>query len=115
VPHADVDAILSEPHPGLTVLGSLSPVMPDTTFINMTSEGVDKSVAIRSVAEAYRIPLHDVMMVGDGSNDVTALELVGAPVAMGNAEADVRAVARYQVSHVDRDGLVDAFTLAETL
>lgn len=115
VPHADVDEILAEPHPGLTVLGSLSPVMSDTTFINMTSEGVDKSVAIRTVAEAYGIPLADVMMVGDGSNDVTALELVGASVAMGNAEADVRAVARYHVSHVDQDGLVEAFALAQTL
>jgi Cof subfamily protein (haloacid dehalogenase superfamily) len=115
VPHSDVAEILAEPHPGLTVLASLSPVMPDTTFINMTSEGVDKSVAIRTVAEAYGMKLANVMMVGDGSNDVTALEAVGFSVAMGNAEANVRAVARYHVADVDRDGVVEALALAESL
>jgi Cof subfamily protein (haloacid dehalogenase superfamily) len=115
VPHEDVAAILAEPHPGLTVNGSLSPVMPDTTFINMTPEGVDKAVAIRAVADAYGIPVTDVMMVGDGSNDVTAMQLVGASVAMGNAEPAAAAVARYHVADVEHDGLVEAFELALTV
>lgn len=112
VPHAEVDAVLAEPHGGLTLQPSLSPVMPETTFVNMTPAGVDKAAAIRLVAAEYGIPLAQVMMVGDGLNDVTALRAVGHPVAMGNAEPEVHAVARTAVAGVDEDGLVEALEMA---
>ena len=91
---------------------STSPVMPDTAFINMTAPGVDKARAVRAVATEYEIPLADVMFVGDGNNDLTALQSVGFPVAMANAEPAVRAAARATVGHVDAAGLADAFALA---
>jgi hydroxymethylpyrimidine pyrophosphatase-like HAD family hydrolase len=40
------------------------------------------------------------------------MRLVGFPVAMGNAEPAVRAVARVQVGDVERGGLVEALELA---
>jgi hydroxymethylpyrimidine pyrophosphatase-like HAD family hydrolase len=55
------------------------------------------------------------MMVGDGDNDLPALRIVGAPVAMGNAEPEVQAVARHVVGDVEHDGLVEAFELAMRL
>ena len=91
---------------------STSPVMPDTSFINMTAPGIDKARAVRAVAAEYGIPLAEVMFVGDGNNDISALQAVGFPVAMENAEPEVRAVAREVVGHVDRAGLADAFALA---
>jgi Cof subfamily protein (haloacid dehalogenase superfamily) len=115
VPHDELDAVLAEPHEGLLQSHSLSPVMPDTSFVNLTLAGVDKASAVRQVADAYRIPLERAMMVGDSANDVSALRVVGTPVAMGNSEAEVLAVARYEVADVDREGLADAFALALTL
>ena len=47
LPHDEVDVVLSEPHEGLTLSHSLSPVMPDTSFINVTPEGVDKGDAVK--------------------------------------------------------------------
>lgn len=113
--HSDVEAIMAFPIDGLTMLPSLSPVMADTTFVNMTVAGVDKAQAIGVMAKAYDIPLAHVMMVGDGANDVTALRLAGASVAMGNSEHEALKVARYTVGDVDTDGLVDAFALAARL
>ncbi len=113
--HDDVDAVLAEPHEGLTLSHSLSPVMPDTSFLNVTPEGVDKGQAVRAVAKEYGIPLEHVMMVGDGANDVSVLRIVGAPVAMGNAEPAARDAARHHVGHVDEGGLVQALELALTL
>jgi hypothetical protein len=115
VPHAEVDAVMAEPHEGLNLSPSPSPVMPDTIFINMTPEGVDKALAVKAVAAEYGVPLEHVMMVGDGANDVTALRLVGHGVAMGNAEAVAKAAAGYEVSDVDRGGLAEALALALTL
>ena len=115
LPHDEVDAVLAEPHEGLTLSHSLSPVMPDTSFLNVTPEGVDKGAAVRAVAEEYGVPLDRVMMVGDGANDVPVMRIVGVPVAMGNAEPAARDAARHHVGDVDRGGLLEALALAGTL
>ena len=115
VPHDEAEAVMGEPHEGLNLSHSQSPVMPDTSFINITPEGVDKALAVRAVSAEYGMPLERVMMVGDGANDVTAMRAVGFAVAMGNAEPVAKAAARYEVSHVDRGGLVEALALALTL
>jgi Cof subfamily protein (haloacid dehalogenase superfamily) len=112
VSHQEADVVMAEPHDGLTLSHSLSPVMSDTSFINITPAGVDKASAVRLVAAEYGVPLERVMMVGDGANDVTALRIVGVPVAMGNAEVVAKAVARYEVADVDRGGLAEALALA---
>jgi len=100
------------PHPGLEIAQSSSPVMPDTQFVGLTHEGVNKGSALRSVADEYGIPLQSVMYVGDAGNDLSALRIVGHPIAMGNAEARVRAAARQTVDHVDRGGLAQAIEIA---
>jgi hypothetical protein len=115
VPHDEVDAVMAEPHDGLTLSHSLSPVMPDTSFLNITPVGVDKGEAVRAVAREYGVPLDRVMMVGDGANDVPVMQIVGAAVAMGNAESAAREAARHHVGDVDRGGLVEALELALTL
>lgn len=110
--HEEVRTVLAEPHPGLELSPSTSPVMPDTTFVNMTRKGIDKSSAVRALAAAYRVSLDEIMLVGDGENDAAAMRMVGFPVAMANAEPGVRAVARHAVGHVDDAGLAEALELA---
>ena len=112
VAREDADAVLGEPHHGFALSSSVSPVMPDTVFINVTPAGVDKAHAVRVVARAYDVPLERVMMVGDGANDAEAMRIVGYPVAMGNAEPEALAVAREVVGHVDAGGLRDALDAA---
>jgi Cof subfamily protein (haloacid dehalogenase superfamily) len=115
LPHDEVDVVLAEPHDVLTLSHSLSPVMPETSFLNVTPLGVDKGEAVRAVASAYGVALERVMMVGDGANDVPAMRIVGVPVAMGNAERAAREAARHHVADVDAGGLVEALTLALAL
>ena len=104
--------VARESHPGLEVSPSTSPVMPDTHFINMTRAGVDKATAVRVLAHEYALSLDEVMFVGDGGNDASAMTIVGAPVAMANAEPAARAVARRVVGHVDDGGLAEALEVA---
>jgi Cof subfamily protein (haloacid dehalogenase superfamily) len=104
--------LMSVPHPGLEVAQSTSPLMPGTCFVGLTNEGVSKGSALRSVAEQYGIALRHVMYVGDAGNDLSALRIVGHPVAMANADPVVLKTATLTVGHVDEGGLAQALELA---
>lgn len=111
LPHEELEAVLAEPHDGLETSPSTAPTMPDTRFVNLTASGVTKAAATRALAEAYDIPLTDVMFVGDGWNDAAAMEIVGWAVAMGNAEPQALAAAHHVTGHVDAGGLADALRM----
>jgi Cof subfamily protein (haloacid dehalogenase superfamily) len=102
-------------HPGLEMAQSTSPLMPDTQFVGLTREGITKGTAMRSIAEEYGVSLADVMYVGDAGNDLSALRIVGHPIAMGNADPAVISAAKHTVDHVDRGGLAQAIEMAMNL
>jgi Cof subfamily protein (haloacid dehalogenase superfamily) len=110
--HDEVAPTMADLHPGLSLSLAASPVMPGTTFINLTLAGVGKASAVRALAETYGFSLEHVMMVGDGRNDVGAMREVGFAVAMGNADPEVYEVARLTVGHVDAGGLGEALAAA---
>jgi Cof subfamily protein (haloacid dehalogenase superfamily) len=99
-------------HPGLELAQSSSPLMTETQFVGLTHEGVTKGRAMSNIAEKYGVPLQNVMYIGDSGNDLPALRVVGHPVAMGNAEPEVKNAARYIVDHVDRGGVAQALDMA---
>lgn len=96
----------------LDVSPSTSPAMPGITFVSLTPAGIDKATAVRTIAAQYSLALDEVMYVGDGRNDVTAMRAAGMAVAMANAEPEALAVADRVVGHVDDGGLADALRLA---
>jgi Cof subfamily protein (haloacid dehalogenase superfamily) len=104
--------VIASPPAELEVAQSSSPLMPDVQFVGLTRRGVSKGSAIRSVAAAYGIDLRDVMYIGDSGNDLSALRIVGHPIAMGNAAREVIAAAARTVGDVDAGGLAEALRLA---
>ncbi len=82
--------------------------MPGAVFVSITVDGVSKAAGVAAVAADLDVGVERVMMVGDGHNDLPAIEAVGWGVAMGNAEAEVIAASRFVVGHVDDDGAADA-------
>ena len=60
------------------------------------------------MAEIYKVPSEAILAIGDSNNDITMLQAAHYGVAMGNANADVKKVAKYQVADCDHDGIAEA-------
>lgn len=101
------DAIAAAPN-GADASSATSPALPGAAFVSITAPGVSKAHGIEGVAGDLGIDMADVMMVGDGHNDLSAVMAVGWGVAMGNAEPELRLAARLVVADVDAGGAVEA-------
>lgn len=112
---ADAAAALAAAPQGTVASAATSPVMPGAVFVSITASGVSKAEGVAAVADDLGVPVSDVMMVGDGHNDLPAIEAVGWGVAMGNAEPEVKAAARLQVADVDDDGAAQAIDASASL
>lgn len=111
----DVDDAVASVPSGCTASAATSPIIPGYHFVSITADTVSKASGVRALAALLNLPMDRVMMVGDGQNDVSALEAVTHSVAMGNAHDDAIAVSKYRVAHVDDDGVAEALDLALTL
>jgi len=67
--------------------------------------GSGKAQAIEKILEYYRLDKSQAMAFGDGYNDMQMLQAVGTGVAMGNASAQVKAVAQAVCDPVGEDGI----------
>ena len=115
VPHDVVPDAVAAMEPHAEVSTATSPVQEGVTFVSITPHGATKAAAIASIAERLGTTVDRVMMVGDGHNDLSAMEAVTHGVAMGNAEPAVKAAARYEVPSVSADGLAVALQLSADL
>ena len=110
---AQLDKVLSTAPEGLNYASATSPSVPGVHFVSVTTQGVNKCTAIETLAtEILGSSLAKTMMVGDGQNDLSALEMVGYPVAMENADPLLAKVAKYRAGHVEVGGAADAILLA---
>lgn len=64
--------------------------------IEINHKDAQKGNAVKLMAEKCGIGLEDVMTIGDNFNDVSMLKVAGVSFAMGNAEEDVKKIAKYE-------------------
>ena len=55
------------------------------------------------------LDISECIAFGDGGNDISILRAAGIGVAMGNAADGVKASADYVTTHIDDDGIANAF------
>ena len=116
VPVSDIAAAQEQLAPlGLSTSSATSPIMEGTAFVSITQPGITKATGIGLICKELGITIDQAMMIGDGLNDLPAIEAVGHPVAMGNAEDEVKRIAKHIVASVEDDGVVEALALSATL
>lgn len=75
------------------------------TFFEATNPVVNKGTAVRYLAqEMLGLEPHNVMAIGDNFNDLEMLDYAGLGIAMGNAPAEVQAIAQWVAPDVEEDG-----------
>ncbi len=76
-------------------------------FVEGNPPGVSKGAALARLADYLGVRREETIAIGDNDNDRSMIEWAGLGIAMGNAPADLRAVADYVAPPVDADGVAD--------
>lgn len=74
-------------------------------YCDMTSKGVSKGKAVKVLCEYLNISINDIVVIGDGENDISMFEETINSVAMENAVEEVKKRAKYITSSNDEDGV----------
>jgi Cof subfamily protein (haloacid dehalogenase superfamily) len=101
--------VLRRELPGLVRL--MVTVYPAKRFglVDVIHPDVSKGTGLAAVAREYGIAPADVMAIGDNHNDVEMLHFAGTPVAVANAEPELRALAGVHLTASnDEDGVAVA-------
>jgi HAD superfamily hydrolase (TIGR01484 family) len=85
------------PHLALSIAGR--------DIFEMIDMSVSKGNALEQLTAHLKIPMNEVMAIGDNYNDVSMLERVGISVAIGNAEDDVKKICNHVSLSNDLNGV----------
>jgi len=84
--------------------GRLCVVRSFSRFVEGTNLAVSKGQALAFLAQMLGMSPAETMAIGDNDNDADMVAWAGLGVAMGNASAAVKAVARYVAPPIEEDG-----------
>ena len=103
-PNEVLEQALAEirPLPGITITSSGS------DNFELLPVGADKGRALTRLGEMLGVTPAEMAAIGDSDNDAEMLRAVGMPVAMGNADAALKNLAKYITADCDHDGVAQA-------
>ncbi len=77
-------------------------------YIDVTKKGCTKKNAIHILADKLGIKQEEIIVMGDGGNDISMFECAGLKIAMGNAEEYLKEKADYITETNNNDGVAKA-------
>lgn len=107
-------AALNAEFPDMHFIQSTAPLLAlfksdDPAFVPAMIECVngkaDKGVALKYIADAYGVPMSQVMAFGDSFNDAAMIKAAGLGVAMGNARDAIKNLADHVADTNNNDGV----------
>ncbi|MBP3893615.1 MAG: HAD family phosphatase [Atopobiaceae bacterium] len=81
---------------------------PGSRMFDVVPHGWSKASAVRVLQILMAIDKDEIVAFGDSDNDLEMLKAVGHPVAVANANENVKAVARHFIGSVDEDAVGQA-------
>lgn len=88
--------------------GRFTAVMSGENLIDIMPGQTSKGEGIAFLAEKLEIPLSQVAVFGDSPNDESMFRVAGFPIAMGNADPEIKALACFTTLSNDEDGILHA-------
>lgn len=85
--------------------------VPQRGFINLMPDGWSKATGIDVMCEALGISIDQVVVFGDGGNDVSMLSHVPHSVAVEGASADAAAAARWHIGRCEDEAVARAIEM----
>lgn len=73
--------------------------------LEVNPQGWNKGAALQALANRLKIPMAQVMAIGDNENDVPMLRTAGVAVAMGNATSSALSAAHWKSLSNDQSGV----------
>jgi len=80
----------------------------DDWYVNCTKSGVDKGMGARDFSRAVGVDPADLMVIGDGWNDLPMFRVAGHAIAMQGAPDELLALATAVVPNIENDGVAVA-------
>ncbi|WP_309122570.1 Cof-type HAD-IIB family hydrolase [Paenibacillus sp.] len=99
---------LEEIRQDLESWGTLEITRSAPTNLEISAKGVSKESGVREVCKLVGIDMQHVMAIGDHHNDMRLLQAAGLGVAMGNADEQVKAIARAVTATNNEEGVAQA-------
>ena len=95
-----------------TIINSAHTSDPDDpkkelVYLEILDSESNKGNALEYLCEYYNIPLENTLAFGDEDNDIEMLKIAGVGVAMGNANENALAAAKYKTLTNEEDGVAD--------
>ncbi|MDF9867640.1 Cof subfamily protein (haloacid dehalogenase superfamily) [Bacilli bacterium PM5-3] len=94
---------------------NIQEIFPEFTFVRMSKYGMNvvsnnglKEKGIKKILEYTKYTSNDLVVFGDGLNDIGMFKLAKTSVAMGNADDKLKENATYITNHISNDGIYNA-------
>ncbi|MBC1983807.1 Cof-type HAD-IIB family hydrolase [Listeria booriae] len=101
-------AVLKQAKDTLESEGNLAISSSFSDNIEITHIDAQKGLSLQYYVERMGITMDETFAIGDNFNDVSMLKMAGYSVAMGNAEAPIKKLAKYQTDSNDEHGVATA-------
>jgi Cof subfamily protein (haloacid dehalogenase superfamily) len=88
--------------------GNASVIRSQPYYLDITHPLANKGAALSEIAKLLTVPLAEIAVIGDGSNDIAMFELSGLSIAMGNASPEVRQAADFVKDSNREEGFANA-------
>lgn len=72
--------------------------------LEITAKNVNKGNGLSALATHLNIPMSQIIGIGDADNDISFLKIVGLPIAMGNANENVKSICKVITDDNDHNG-----------